>query len=316
MTQPKTETRSFQIRAAKDNDFKLEGYAATFGTESNDLGGFKEIVAPGAFARSLAAQADIHATVQHNFGSLLGRTKNGSLTLEEDQRGLRFSIQLDKNSTLHKEVYNNVRSGLLDECSFTFCVGPEGQVWSADGKKRTLTDVDLIEVAIVALPAYPGTSADARSTVVANSDLLARVRNMPADWARQERVHEINLRIIADRNAPAAQVRSVEDDEDDLTDEIQKALHERFGSTRSGAHPAHFLVRFDAARCYTRHLDSDTRCRMTYQRDDTDDSYDFGECEPDCDYAGETGDRSLAAQQAQDDEALRIRMAIAAGRTR
>src|SRR5579871_3483199 len=113
MTQPKQETRSFQIRA--EGDFKLEGYAATFGTESNDLGGFKEIVAPGAFARSLKANADIHATVQHNFGALLGRTKNGSLSLVEDQRGLRFSIQLDKNSALHKEVYNNVRSGLLDE---------------------------------------------------------------------------------------------------------------------------------------------------------------------------------------------------------
>jgi HK97 family phage prohead protease len=314
-TQTKTERRSFQMRAA-DNDFKLEGYAATFGMESNDLGGFKEIVAPGAFARSLAAKTDIHATVQHNFGALLGRTKNGSLSLVEDQRGLKFSIQLDKNSTLHKEVYNNVRSGLLDECSFTFCVEPEGQVWSADGKTRTLTDVDLIEVAIVALPAYPGTSADARS-IAATADsaaLLARVQAMPGEWARQERIHQASIAVATRSDTD----NSEPEGEEDFTDEMQEAIAERFGSTRSGAHPAHYLVRYDQKRCYTRHLDSDTRCKMSYERDE-DGAYSFGECEPDTDYC-EPDDRSRArqatARELVADENLRIRMANAAGRTR
>jgi uncharacterized protein len=319
MTQPKTETRSFQIRAAENDDFKLEGYAATFGTESKDLGGFREIVAPGAFLRSLAASADIHATVQHNFGSLLGRTKNGSLTLAEDQRGLRFSIQLDKKSALHKEVYNNVRSGLLDECSFTFTVGPEGQVWSADGKTRTLTDVNLIEVAIVCLPAYPGTTADARSAVVDNASLLAKVQAMPGDWTRQERAHQISLSIIVDRRVTeqrAADIDAEISDED--FDDAQQALIEKYGRSLNGHAPAHWLVSMDSKCCRTLHMDSQVRCSVLYTRDDTDDSIDFGDVNPDSDYTApdDRATKRLAeARQMTADAELRRQMAIAAGRT-
>jgi uncharacterized protein len=319
MKQPKIEVRGFSVRATGDDSaFVLEGYAATFGTRSAPIGGqFYEIIAPGAFSDALENNPDIHATVQHNFNTLLGRTKNGSLTLEQDDKGLRFSIALDKNSSLHREVFNNVKSGLLDECSFSFneCV----DTWEPATKEcplptRTITKCGLFEIAAVALPAYSGTSVDARSAV-ANSGLLAKVQALPALWEQQSRAHAIALEISRSANTPAAQVRSSEDGEDDLTDEIQKALAERFGSTRSGQHPAHFLVRYDATRCYTRHLDSDTRCRMEYTRNDEDD-YDFGDVEPDCDYSGETGDRSVAAQAAQNEENLRHKMAIAAGRTR
>lgn len=320
MATRKTESRSFQIRTAKENDFKIEGYAATFGVAAEIGGSFKEIIAPGAFARSLAARADIHATVQHDFSQLLGRTTNSSLELVEDDKGLRFSIQLDKNVAFHKDVYANVKSGLLNECSFIFEVGPEGQVWSADGTTRTLTDVNLIEISLVALPAYSGTSADARALLATTdtAELLARVAAMPGDWARRDKAHELGLRIIAER--AAEQKRSDTADGDEPTEEdftaAQEALIEKFGRSACGFAPAHYLLDMNKSSVRTLHMDSQVRCRCEYTRDD-EDVFDFGDVTPDSD-AGMIGDRAAKrlaeARQIQADSELRQRMAVAAGR--
>ncbi len=322
MATPKTETRSFQIRAAKDNDFKIEGYAATFGTAADIGGMFKEVIAPGAFARSLAAKADIHATVQHDFSQLLGRTTNSSLELVEDERGLKFSIQLDENVAFHKDTYANVRSGLLNECSFIFTVEPTGEVWSADAKTRTLTDVSLIEISLVALPCYPGTSADARALAAATDSaaLLAKIASLPLLWEQQSRAHAIALEISRSANTPAEQKRSADDEiSDEDFDDAQEALLEKFGRSANGHAPAHWLVSMSADRCRTLHMDSQVRCRCSYTRDDTDESFDFGDVEPDTDYC-EPDDRSTKrlaeARQIQADSELRQRMANAAGRSK
>jgi HK97 family phage prohead protease len=321
MATRKTESRSFQIRTAKENDFKIEGYAATFGVAADIGGFFKEIIAPGAFARSLAARADIHATVQHDFSQLLGRTTNSSLELVEDDKGLRFSIQLDQNVAFHKDVYANVKSGLLNECSFIFEVGPEGQVWSADGTTRTLTDVNLIEISLVALPAYSGTSADARAlrATTDSAELLAKVAALPLLWKQQERAHELGLEIIRSANTPVAQKRSADDEiSDEDFDDAQQALLEKFGRSENGHAPAHWLLDMDNSRCRTLHMDSQVRCRCEYTRD-SDDVFDFSDIEPDSDYAGMTGDRAAKrlaeARQIQADSELRQRMAVAAGRS-
>jgi HK97 family phage prohead protease len=318
MATPKTEKRSFQIRAAKENDFKIEGYAATFGTAADIGGMFKEVIAPGAFSRSLAAKADIHATVNHNFSQLLGRTTNGSLELEEDERGLRFSIQLDKNVAFHRDTYANVKSCLLNECSFIFSVEPSGEVWDAAGKTRTLTDVELCEVSIVALPAYPGTSADARSAD--SAALLTKVQDLPALWRQQERLQAINLAMIADRAAAGSQ-RSDTDDSDETTEEdftaAQEALIEKYGRSANGHAPAHWLVDMDNSRCRTLHMDSQVRCSMGYSRDEGGD-FDFDDVTPDCqsDYDTRAQVRLVYAMQEAKDAVLRQRMAWAAGRTK
>ena len=315
MATRKTETRSFEVRAAADDDFALTGYAALFNSgkqrpwriHRNDCA---RRVRPFAGGQG---RSEIYFSITA-LNKMLARTKNAfALCCPQTTDGLKFHAQLDKGSPLHVEIYRAVKSGALpDECSFAFCVGPEGQVWNSERTKRTLTDVELLDCAVVSNPAYEGTSVDARDlrAITDTAELLARVAAMPGEWARQERIHQANLAVLARRSDTDD---SEPEDEGDYTDEMQKAIHERFGSTRSGAHPAHFLVRYDSKRCYTRHLDSDTRCKFTYQRDDSDESYDFGDVEPDSDYAGEIGDRS---QIALDDERLRIRCAIAAGRTR
>src|SRR5438128_11032112 len=71
---------------------KLVGYAAVFNSKSLDLGGFIEIVRPGAFKRTLAAGADVRALVNHDPNLIIGRNKAGTLDVAEDDRGLKVTI--------------------------------------------------------------------------------------------------------------------------------------------------------------------------------------------------------------------------------
>jgi uncharacterized protein len=148
------------------DEFALVGYASVFNTWSQDLGGFKEIVKPGTFARSLASGPDVKCLFNQAPDNILGRTKSGTCTVSEDSHGLRFRCQLDKNNTRHQDLYRSIKRGDIDECSFAFTVPPGGQQWAEganDLHERTLTDVDLIDVSVVTYPAYPGTAAGARA---------------------------------------------------------------------------------------------------------------------------------------------------------
>ena len=146
---------------------KVEGYAATFNTVAN-IGQFSEVIQPGAFKRTLANGDDVVCLFNHNNDAILGRRSAGTLTLQEDSKGLLFSCDLPETTTA-KDVYANLRAGNLKECSFGFYVnGPEGERWSQqpDGTMlRTLLDVTLFDVSVVVNPAYGGTSAAARNVI-------------------------------------------------------------------------------------------------------------------------------------------------------
>jgi HK97 family phage prohead protease len=168
----KIETRIFsgvQLRAAAGEDFALEGMAASYNMPSKPIpggpnGNFTEYVAPSAFKRALRNKADVKCLFNHQANSILGRTKNGTLTLSDTPAGLSFRCQLDKRIGVHLSIYAMVQRRDIDECSFAFSVAPGGEKWNADYSKRTLTDVDLFDVSVVTNPAYGGaaTSVDAR----------------------------------------------------------------------------------------------------------------------------------------------------------
>jgi HK97 family phage prohead protease len=156
-----------ELRA--ESDFCITGYAALFNNESKDLGGFRETIAPGAFTRSLRENADVKCLFNHDPNKVLARTKSGTLTLAQDDRGLKFRAQLDQNSQMHRDIYASIKRADVNECSFAFRVAPNGQEWTnkTSGNDsyaaRTLTDVDLVDVSAVCYPAYDNTSVDARS---------------------------------------------------------------------------------------------------------------------------------------------------------
>jgi HK97 family phage prohead protease len=164
-TKPETETRSLvlpvQHRAAEDGKVTVAGYAAVFG-ESADIGGyFREIIAKGAFAPSIA-ENDVRAYFDHDRGRVLGRTSAGTLRLKEDDKGLYVEIDLPDTSD-GRDVRTLIERGDISGMSFGFIVLKQEWDETVEPPKRTIMEVDLREVSIVSEPAYEGTSIALRS---------------------------------------------------------------------------------------------------------------------------------------------------------
>ena len=141
---------------------KLEGYAATFGTEAR-IADFTEIILPGAFRGSLAGR-DVLALVDHDPSKLLARTRSRSLSISEDSKGLAFEIDLPETS-LGRDVLALAERGDLGGMSFGFTVGKGGESWQ--GRRRELRAVTLHEISVVSSwPAYNGTVISARAMML------------------------------------------------------------------------------------------------------------------------------------------------------
>lgn len=167
---------------------RVIGYAAVFGPLSEDLGGFRERVDRQAFNRSLQSGKDIRALVDHDSAKVLGRSSNQTLRLAADDHGLRVEIDLP-NTTYAADIRALLERGDVSQMSFGFLLSAGGDKWerSADGSRlRTLLDVDLIEVSLVSIPAYPDTSAAVRSMrgveAKARAQDLWLVRNRLSQW--------------------------------------------------------------------------------------------------------------------------------------
>lgn len=177
----KLETRVFEheleIREESDG-MHLEGYAAVFNSRSQNLGGFTEVIEPGAFRSSLRSRNDIKFLFNHDTGQILGSSRAKTLTLTEDDRGLRVSAILPETS-LGRDIRELVKRGDLSAFSFGFSMpGRGGDAWNSDGTERTLKSVRLHEVSLVAFPAYEGTAGTA---TVRGIDLVAKRANVDAD---------------------------------------------------------------------------------------------------------------------------------------
>lgn len=149
-----------EVREAEGKRPVIAGYAAVFGQLSVDLGGFRERVAPGAFGRSLEDN-DVRALWDHNSQYVLGRNRAGTLTLEEDERGLAIEVETP-GTTWAGDLLTSMRRGDVNGMSFGFIVRDEAWAEEDGILVRELRDVDLFDVSVVTYPAYPQTSAEAR----------------------------------------------------------------------------------------------------------------------------------------------------------
>jgi HK97 family phage prohead protease len=103
----------------------------------------------------------VRALLNHDPNQVLGRTRSGTLRLYDEQRGLRFELDLP-DSPLGENVREAVRRKDIDGASFRFKVGRDGQRW--DGDTRTLVRIDrLLDASIATLPAYPDASIELRT---------------------------------------------------------------------------------------------------------------------------------------------------------
>ena len=174
------ETRFSSIETRSDDENKkmiVEGYAIVFDEETligDEERGFIEVIDKGALAST--NMKDVPFKYNHNDVTLiLARTRNGSLSLEVDEKGLKIRAELI-DTTSNVDIYKSIVAGLLDKMSFAFTV--KSQSWDRSGKipKRTITAIDrLFDVSVVDLPAYDQTSiqASARSLELVETELKA-----------------------------------------------------------------------------------------------------------------------------------------------
>lgn len=168
---------TLEMRESEDGNV-FTGYAAVFDSPSEPMP-FIEYVRKGAFTKTLKDGADVRLLIDHE-GVPLARTKSGTLTLEEDDRGLRVEASLDPMNPDAQRVISAMRRGDLSQMSFAFRTIKDA--FSADGMVRELREVQLFDVSVVTYPAYEDTIAELRRSqpvsVVPSGSLLARQRQI------------------------------------------------------------------------------------------------------------------------------------------
>jgi len=145
---------------------RIVGHAALFDVWSDDLGGFRERIRPGAFTKTLK-EADVRATFNHDPNYVLGRTRAETLVLREERKGLHSEV-FPPDTAWARDLMTSMARGDITQMSFKF--GTIIDRWSEkpnrDGLlERNLEEVRLYDVAVVTFPAYPATDAAVRSVV-------------------------------------------------------------------------------------------------------------------------------------------------------
>lgn len=150
----------FETRESEEGLF-IEGYFSVFNSTYELWPGATESVAPGAFANTLGG--DIRALIDHETRLVLGRNKSGTLELREDSHGLWGRVKINPNDQDAVNLYERVKRGDVDQCSFGFDIVKEDTEVRDDGSVHwTIREVKLYEVSVVTFPAYTETSVSAR----------------------------------------------------------------------------------------------------------------------------------------------------------
>ena len=162
------QTRSLKTELktrAENDEMIIEGYFAVFSIQTELWPGAYEEIAPTAFDKTLSN--DIRGLTNHDTTFVLGRNKAGTLKLNTDARGLYGVIKINPNDSDAVNLYERVKRGDVDQCSFGFNVVSEETEWRDDGTvKWTITEIDLHEVSVCTFPAYEDTGVAARSKEV------------------------------------------------------------------------------------------------------------------------------------------------------
>ncbi len=163
--------QELRVLRAEGQPPKIQGYAALFDVWSVDLGGFREIIRSGAFTKTLKDGADVRALFNHDPNWVLGRTRSGTLTITEDDRGLRIEALPPETQLISDLVLAPMERGDIDQMSFAFRTIRD--TWGKeDGKpSRELLEAQLYDVSIVTYPAYEETSAQVARSILRSAGL-------------------------------------------------------------------------------------------------------------------------------------------------
>ena len=173
--QVRAQPTRFEVRE-ENEQLHISGYFSVFG-DTYEIGpGMTESVDRHAFDNTLGG--DIRALTNHDTTLVLGRTKAHTLDLRVDEHGLYGDVVINPNDQDAMNLYERVKRGDVDQCSFGFNIVSEETEFRDDGSIHwTITEVELHEVSVCTFPAYEDTNVSARE---AQREALSR--NRLADW--------------------------------------------------------------------------------------------------------------------------------------
>ena len=159
------EKRVFNIKSKiekrKDGKEVVVGHASIYDSRSENLGGFYEYIAKGAFTDELIVKSDVRALINHNPDKVLARSTSGTLKLQADSKGLRYEFPIPETS-YGKDLAINLKNGNITQSSFAFTVKEDDWTTDDDGNDiRTINTIDrLFDISAVTYPAYSESSSD------------------------------------------------------------------------------------------------------------------------------------------------------------
>lgn len=158
MQKNKKEIRLLDVRASENEEMTIEGYAVIFDSPATHC--WTESVDKNAFDNCDMTDVCMKYNHEDNF-LLLARTRNKSLELIVDEKGLKIKAKLIDTSS-NRDIYKSIQAGLLDKMSFAFTVAKDE--WDYETNTRTILEIDkLFDVSVVDVPFYDSTEIFARS---------------------------------------------------------------------------------------------------------------------------------------------------------
>lgn len=191
-TERRTLATTFEARAKGENTYVIEGYAYTFGSRSENLGGFHESIRAGAGKDRLGVD-DIRALYNHDENLILARNVSGTLRLSEDSTGLAYELDVDMRQSYAQDLVIAMERGDVTQSSFAFRVGDDSWTEDEDGMPlRTINTFSrLFDVSPVTYPAYVSTSSQVSKRCLD----MARSLSEPAIYVPSEYVGHDNTQI-------------------------------------------------------------------------------------------------------------------------
>lgn len=187
---------ALETRSAEDNAAYLVGRALVFGSMSVDLGGFREVNAPGCLEG--CDMSDVVMLYNHSERDLLGRTSSGTLVLNRKDDGLYTECRLATDTRIGADVAAWVKRGDIQGMSYAFQVADDDWVVAEDGVvvRTVLKMKRLWDVSAVVHPAYPASDVKVRSLYEAKLGELRKVsENAGDDWQKLDKVRRELLRL-------------------------------------------------------------------------------------------------------------------------
>lgn len=211
-TLPEVERRTVpiegvELRDSEAGNLVFEGHAAVFNHWSEDLGGFRELIKPGAFRKALKGGPDVRFLFNHDPNLVMARTTvkdgPGSLQLREDGDGLRVTAELVP-TTAANDLRALTKAGVVDQMSFAFTMRDGGvDEWNADYSDRTVVQFGGVhDVSPVTYAAYPAASGSMRSQVC-GIDIIDEHGEVQTDIldALAKRIHRGSLTVSDEERA-------------------------------------------------------------------------------------------------------------------